>query len=196
MKRVSFAITALCAVVGCRQGADEVRAAHPPAVVVDSALAVDSLLQRFQATLEPTQLLRNAAPSREVLTRRYLDALARSDTNALRALHISRAEYAYLYFPTSRMMKPPYELSPEVAWLLLSAESGDGLSAALRKFGGRRFALESVRCPGEALREGSNVIWRECVVRYRSEPQHRGEQALFAAIIERDGQFKFFSYAN
>lgn len=196
MKRVPFAIVGLFALAACRQAADEVRAASPPSVVVDSALAIDTLLRRFQATLEPTEQLVSAAPSREALARRYLDALARADTNALRALHISRAEFAYLYFPTSKMMKPPYELPPDVAWLLLTAESNKGIGVAVRRFGGQQLKLESVRCPGDPLREGPNVVWRDCLVRYRRDGSAERERPLFAAIIERDGQFKFFSYAT
>jgi hypothetical protein len=94
------------------------------------------------------------------------------------------------------MMKPPYELPPDVAWLLLSAESGKGITAVLRRFGGQRLELQSVRCPGEALREGPNVVWRDCVVRYRGEGDTERERPLFAAIIERRGRVKFFSYAT
>ena len=165
-------------------------------IVVDSALPMDTLLRRFQAGLEHPRQLSHASPSREELTRLYLDAIARSDTAALRDMHISRAEYAFLYFPVSQMMREPYELPPDVAWLLLSAESGKGISATLRRFGGQRLELGTVRCPGEALREAPNVVWRDCVVRYRVEGGAEREQPLFAAILEREGRFKFFSYAT
>lgn len=176
--------------------ADSTTAARTPASVVDSVLPIDTLLRRFQSGLDRPSGLVDGAPSREALARRYLEALSRSDTNALRRMHITRAEYAFLYFPASRMMKPPYELPPEVAWLLLSAESGKGLSSVLRRFGGQRLELETVRCPGEPLRDGLSVVWRDCVVGYRGEDNILTEQPLFAAILERAGQFKFFSYAT
>ena len=53
-----------------------------------------------------------------------------------------------------------------------------------------------MRCPGEPLREGLNIVWRDCVVRYRGEGDGERERPLFAAIIEREGRFKFFSYAT
>lgn len=182
---------------GCREqpqhsnGADTARD-----VVIDSALPIATLLQRFQAGLAKPRVLSPSASSREELTRRYLDAVARSDTAALRDLHVSRAEYAFLYFPASAMMGPPYELPPDIAWLLLSAESSKGISSVLRRFGGQRLELQRVRCPGDPLREGANIVWRDCVVRYRGEGAAEHERPLFAAIIERDGQFKFFSYAT
>ena len=81
-------------------------------------------------------------------------------------------------------------------WLLLSAESGKGISSVLRRFGGQRLELQRVRCPGDPLRDVANIVWRDCVVRYRGEGPDEHERALFAAIIERDGRFKFFSYAT
>ena len=131
-----------------------------------------------------------------VAEKEYLEALARSDAAALRRMHITRAEYAYLYFPTSKMMRAPYELAPDIAWLLLSAESAKGLTSVLHRVGGKRLELRRVRCPGEPLREGRNTVWRDCVVRYRGEGNAERERPLFAAILERGGRFKFFSYAT
>ena len=157
---------------------------------------MDTLLHRFQAGLPPQDTLAGTSPTREALTRRYLAAVARFDTSAVRDMHITRAEYAYVYFPSSKLMKPPYELPPDVAWMLHTAESNKGMGRVMERFGGQQLRFESVRCPGEPLREGANVVWRGCVVRYRGENEREAEQSLFAAIIERDGQFKFFSYAN
>jgi hypothetical protein len=157
---------------------------------------MDTLLRRFQTGLEEPPHLTEAFASREALTRAYLDAVARTDTAALRRIHITRAEYAFLYFPASKMMTPPYELPPEVAWLLLSAESSKGLTTVLHRFGGQELELRRVHCPGEPLREGQTIVWRDCVVRYGGEGDSERERPLFAAIIERDGRFKFFSYAT
>ncbi len=179
-----------------REGPSDTPRSTPPDITTDSALPTETLLRRFQAALEKPAHLSPSASSREELTRRYLNAVARSDTATLRALHITRAEYAFLYFPESQMMRPPYELPPEVAWMLLSAESGKGISAILRRFGGKPLELLDVRCPGERLREGTNIVWRDCVVRYQDEGGTEQERPLFAAIIERAGEFKFFSYAT
>lgn len=111
-------------------------------------------------------------------------------------MHITRAEYAFLYFPRSTMMHAPYDLPPDVAWLLLSAESAKGVTSVLRRFGGQRLELRGVRCGSPPLREGPNVVWRDCIVRYRGEGDTERERPLFAAIIERGGRFKFMSYAT
>jgi hypothetical protein len=172
--------------------------ASPPdsGAASDIAISMDTLLRRFQAGLPRHDTLTGTADTREALTRRYLEAIARFDSSALRALHITRGEYAYLYFPSSKMMKPPYELPPDAAWLLHTAESNKGIGSVMRRFGGQQLQFERVRCSGEPLREGPNTIWRDCLVRYRAQGEPATERPIFAAIIERDGRFKFFSYAT
>lgn len=162
----------------------------------DSVLSMDTLVRRFQAGMPRPDSLGGTASSPAALTGRYLDAVRRFDTTALRVMHISRAEYAYLYFPHSKMMKPPYELPPDAAWLLHTAESNKGIAAVMRRLGGHTLELEGVRCPGESFRDGPNIVWRNCLVRYREPGAAPVERPLFAAIIERDGRFKFFSYAT
>lgn len=162
----------------------------------DSVFSMDTLLRRFQAGMPRPDSLGGTASSPAALTRRYLDAVRRFDTTVLRDMHITRAEYAYLYFPQSKMMKPPYELPPDAAWLLHTAESNKGIAAVMRRLGGHTLELESVRCPGESLRAGPYIVWRDCLVRYRERGAAPVERPLFAAIIERDGRFKFFSYAT
>lgn len=171
-------------------------AAPSSSAEVGSEISMDSLLRQFQTGMPHADSLAGTSLTREALTRRYLDAVARSDTGALRRMHITRAEYAFLYFASSKMMKPPYELPPDVAWLLQTGESNKGIGSVMRRFGGQRLEFEGVRCPGEPLREGANVVWRDCVVRYRDARNAEHERPLFAAIIERGGRFKFFSYAT
>ena len=158
--------------------------------------SMEAMLSRFQHGSPRVDSLSDVSSSAEALTRRYLEAVERFDTTALRGIHISRAEYAHLYFPSSKMMAPPYELPPDVAWMLHTSESNQGIASVLRRFGGHRLELEAVRCPGEPLEEGPNTVWRDCTVRYRAGGGSPHEQPLFAAIIERDGRFKFFSYAT
>lgn len=203
MIRSLGALVIMAAASGCG-GAGDGNHAPPEAVAAarigentaDGRVPMDTLLRRFQAASSLVTSFRTTSSTREALTRRYLDALARFDTSSLREMHITRAEYAYLYFPSSTMMAPPYELPPDVAWMLHASESNKGVASVLRRFGGQDLELQSVRCPGDPLREGANIVWRDCVVRYRGEGTAQQERPLFAAIIEHDGRFKFFSYAT
>lgn len=195
-----FTTTAL----GCRAGENadasrsdsSVASASFSAAAADTAIYIDTLLRRFQAGSLRSDTLSGTSSSRETLARRYLDAVTHFDTSALREMHITRAEYAYLYFPSSKMMKPPYELPPDVAWLLLTGETNKGMGTVLRRFGGQQLNFRSVRCPGEPLREGPSTVWRDCVVRFSGADGTVQERPLFAAIIEREGRFKIFSYAT
>jgi hypothetical protein len=162
----------------------------------ETATSMETLLARFQKGTPEVDSLTSTSATPETLTRRYLDALAQSDSHALRDMHITRAEYAYLYFPESKMMAPPYELPPDVAWMLHIADSNKGIAKVIQRFGGQELQLESVRCPGDPLEEGANTVSRGCVVRYRIAGQQMTEAPLFAAIIEREGRLKFFSYAT
>ncbi len=68
---------------------------------MDSVVPRDVELARFRAGLEQPSGLVDAAPTRDALVERYVRALERSDTAALAALAINRAEFAYLYYPTN-----------------------------------------------------------------------------------------------
>lgn len=63
-------------------------------------------------------------------------------------------------------------------------------------YGGRWLRLLSYDCGQEASREGDNTIWGPCVLRCRSERGDTLRLRLFSQIIERDGRYKFLSYAN
>jgi hypothetical protein len=202
MFRTSIALVFIGATLGCSKGErsdaspdTNVAVAPPPRSSGGITQSMDALLRRFQAESSRQDTLVGTSATRDALTRRYLAAVARFDTTALRDMHITRAEYAYLFFPSSKMMTPPYDLPPDVAWLLHTGESNKGIAAVIRRFGGQSLQFESVRCPREPLREGPNIVWRGCVVRYWHEGGVR-EAPLFAAIIEREGRFKFFSYAT
>jgi hypothetical protein len=162
----------------------------PRAAVADSAAAPDL----FRAGLaEPARLA--GADGREILVQQFVRALADRDTATLRALVLSRAEFAFLYYPTAREALPPYELPPELMWLRLVSESEQGLQLALETFGGRAVAYAGHRC-GEPREEGANTLWGWCLVEYRLPDGRAAEASLFGLIIERAGRYKFVSYAN
>ena len=66
---------------------------------------------------------------------------------------------------------------------------------ALESRSGRPLDYVGYRCDSIPSHEGSNVVWGPCSVRYRSGGRTR-EERLFGLIIEREGRFKFVSYAN
>ncbi len=165
--------------------------------VVDSVRSIDEELRRFRASVPvaPKRLV-GGASSKSALIRRFVAALAGSDTTALVRMALTRGEFAYLTYPSSPYMRPPYRQSPEIVWLLLGTEHDKGFTRLLRRLGGQELGYLGHRCDVEPLREGRNRIWRGCVSRVRLATGDTLEARLFGAIVERDGQFKFASYAT
>lgn len=126
--------------------------------------------------------------------RRFVDALGRSDTAALAQMALTRAEFAYLVYPSSPHTRPPYRQSPEIVWLLLGAEHQKGLTRLLRRVAGEKVDYVAHRCHAEPVREGDNRLWRGCRLRVRIGGDSTQERRLFGAIVERDQHFKFVTH--
>lgn len=194
-----------CGLAGCdRAGVDESSVAgrprgarERPPTHVDSALSREEHLRRFTAGLadRPTRLS-GGRSSVEALVRDYLSATARGDTAALRAMHLSRAEFAFLYYDTDVRSRPPYALPPGLLWFQLEMTSLQGsrrLSAFLRA---GAIEVLGVECPHPPEAQGPNRLHRDCIVAYRRNGREARHTGLVGPIIERDGHFKFLTFAN
>lgn len=172
-------------------------AASPRGGAVDSALAVAEQLRRFRADIDVVpDRLEGGATSRDALVRRFAAAVQRRDTDALRAMHLSRAEFAYLYFPSNPVARAPYELDPALLWFRLAGETGKGVSRLLDRHGGAGFRLVAHDCAAEAEIQGTNRLWGPCLTRFTTAAGDTLALQLFGPIVERDGRFKFVSYFN
>ncbi len=184
------------------QGAEAAQAQHVQEVVaaggvVDSILPIPVQLERFRADLaERPDTLRHASASREALVTRWTRAVAANDTAALNAMVLDQAEFAWLYYPDSRMSLPPYEAPPQLLWGQILESSNAGARALLNTFGGKPLAVGSLRCPTSAIAEGRNLLYERCTVRLRSAGTTLPENVYFGTIVERDHRFKFLGYAN
>lgn len=166
-------------------------------VIVDRAVPMAEQLRRFRADLpERPAGLRGGRVSREALVRRLVAATEANDTAAFGPLTLDRAEFAYLLFPESPQSRPPYELPPGVAWLQMQERNRQGLFRLLREHGGRPLEYQGHRCTSSPRMEGRNRIWTGCVLRLGNGSGTAAEVRLFGAVVERDGRFKFLSYAN
>jgi len=157
---------------------------------------MDVALGRFRADLDEATRLTSGAASRDELVRRIVDALAAADTAAFEALAVNRSEWAWLYFPTSPVALPPYELPPGLAWFQLQEGNRKGVLRALRELGGRRIDYRGYRCPDEPTIQGNNQVWSDCRVTLSRDGADPVTIALFGAILERDDRFAILSYAN
>jgi hypothetical protein len=169
-----------------------------PPVHVDSLFPMEEEIRRFRADLPeaPDRLGDGAATSIDELVARFAAALESADTAVLRMLVITRAEFAYLYYPFTRYTAKPYELSPALVWFQLQQNGEKGISRALRAFAGRPLGLGGFSCPAEPVVEEANRLRDGCVLRLRAADGSDVEKRLFGTILEREGRFKFLSYSN
>jgi hypothetical protein len=170
----------------------------PPASTsaIDSAVPREVALERFRAGLPPVTALRGGEPSREQLVQRFVTAIEQRDTVALSGMTLSKAEFAWLYYPTAREANPPYSLSPDLMWFTHTGRSEKGINAVLATHGGRSLGYLDHHCADEPRVEGENRLWGFCLVRRIEAAKDTVEENLFGLIIERGGAFKFVNYAN
>lgn len=163
---------------------------------IDSVVPWDTALARFREGLDPVDTLRGGAPTRDALIQRFVAALETADTAALTAMALSRAEFAWLYYPTVPEAHPPYDLRPGLMWFMVEGNSSKGLRRALEEYGGTALRVVGHRCEGEPRVFGENRVHPLCVLRRLQAPGDTLEERLFGPIVERDGRFKFVSLAN
>lgn len=162
-----------------------------PGYVVDSALPPAESLRRFRVGVDSVSGL-DGPTSREALVRRFLAALEQRDARALRSLGVSRAEYAWVVFPNSRLSLPPYQHPPDVAWLMLQSSSSTGFNRVLQRLGGGQATYTGYQCDAPVL-DGRVRLHRNCRVRVSVAGEFTNRK-LFGTIVEHAGRYKFLSY--
>ena len=175
----------------------EPRASPAAAAVsyVDSAIPIEEALRRFRKDLSRPKALVGGLGSREKLVREFVRAVGSSDTVALRRMALRAAEFGWLYYPSSPLSQPPYELAPALMWFQLQGESERGASRLLAERSGSRLRYLGHTC-APLREEGRNRLHGDCELRYQTVHGETIVERLFGLIIERDGLYKFVSYAN
>ena len=196
----SLVVVTAVASLGCdsaarARAADRAPMAATTPGVVDSVFPPEEAMRRFRQHLPAVSALEHAAPSRDSLVLRFVRAIEERDTTALRTIVMTRAEFAYLYYPTSPHARPPAQQPPALVWFLHSQASEKGVSRALVRFGRQPLDVRGYTCATPARVAGGNTIWDDC----RLHLGARGDSSsvrLFGGVIEREGRFKVLSYAN
>lgn len=194
MKKLLLTMTVMAA--GCSSDATTSRehVVDSPRVLVDSVFPVDEEIKRFKLTrgLGTSHRLRDGASTPNELVAAFIDALERADTARLSRMAVDAGEFIDLYYPSSIFARPPYKQSPELRWFLLQQNSAKGLARLLQRYGGADTGFRGFQC-SVSQPEGNNLIWDRCAVTWTA---HREPVRLFSTMIERDGHFKFLSFAN
>ena len=164
--------------------------------VVDSVIPMDVAMDRFRADLAEPAGLHSDIRSRDDLVARVIQALQDNDTTAFERLAVNRAEWAWLYYPTSVLYQPPYELPPGLAWFQLQETNRKGVFRALRELGGHQIDVRSYTCDPEPTPEGENRVWTGCRITLSRDAGEPVTTRLFGAVLERWGRFEVLSYDN
>jgi hypothetical protein len=166
--------------------------------VVDSIFPIEEEIRRFQATLADTaRELTGGESSRDALVTAFMRALERGDTAAFAPMAVGVAEFGYLYFPESRFTAKPYKTKPGLLWGQIQNGSARGINRAFQRFGGQALGFQGYECSREPVEEGLNRLWEGCAVTIRPAGADSARTLrLFGGMLERDGRWKFLSYAN
>jgi hypothetical protein len=156
----------------------------------------DSSIARFQRTVARVDSFHGGAGSQDGLVRDFATALERRDTAALRGLLVTRSEFGWLYYPTNPEGLPPYNLTPQLMWFMVEGRTDQGLARLLERRGGKPLGVLGHRCQGKPSHQGDNTVWGPCEVLRLGEQGDTITERLFAQIVERNGRYKFLSYAN
>ena len=124
----------------------------------------------------------------------FARTVATSDTTRLRTMVMTRQEFAWLYYPTSRYTRAPTLQEPALAWFLHVQQSQKGATRLLNRFGGQPMRVLSNTCAAPVT-EGLNRVWHDCMQRVISGTDTL-QLRLVGGIYERDGAFKILTYAN
>jgi hypothetical protein len=178
---------------GCAER--EVQAVERSAAVVDSAVPIEVALERFRRDVPRPERLAGGLPSREELVRAFVAALEASDTAALGRLVLGKDEFAWFYYPSSHLARPPFELPPDLLWFHTLGQTEKGASLLLSERAGTPLGYRGHACATERP-EGENRIFGHCVLRRVTAAGDTVGERLFGLVLERGGAFKFVSYAN
>ncbi len=169
-----------------------------PGYVVDSIFPVDEELRRFRKARggDSAVVFSGGSPSREALVRRFVTALAWSDTNEFRTMVVHGREFADLYYPVSVYSRAPYHQPPQLAWSLIQNPSAGGLKKLLRTMGGKPITYVGHRCDPKVFHEDRITRYAGCIVRIADAKGDTTTRLLFGSIVELGGVYKFLSYTN
>lgn len=169
-----------------------------PDYVVDSILPAEVELRRFRTAVggDSISLLEDGASSRDSLVGGFIHALETSDSVALRRMLLNAREFGWLVYPESPYTRPPYTQSPALVWNQIQNPAASGFTRLVRRLAGKPLRYGGYHCSPKPDRQGSNAIWTQCTVLVAEENESVRTRRLFGSIIERDGRFKFVSYAN
>ena len=169
---------------------------HTAGAIIDSVFPMPEMIRRFRDGLPELTALRDGPQSRQALVAQFITALATSDKATLGRLTLSRAEYAYLYFPNTPDASRENGLTPQRGWDQITRASEKGIGRALTRIGGKPITLDALQCHAAPRTAGPMTLYLGCTLTLGLADGTKFDGRLFGSIIEYAGRFKFVGYAN
>lgn len=138
--------------------------------------------------------LHHTFPSPDELSRAVLTALADEDADHLAGLALSELEFRTVVWPELPSSRPGRGLPFDYVWGDLNQKSTNALRRLFARHGGRRYTLAGVAFRGETTPYETYRVHREAILDLLDEEGNELTLPLFGSILERDGEFKLFSY--
>ena len=167
-----------------------------PGTIVDSVFPMPEMITRFRAGLPEVRALAGGEISPESLAAKFVLALAEGDSRTLSLLALSRAEFAYLYFPYAADAQRDGGLSPALRWDGILRNSEKGISRALDRIGRKPLKFDALQCQTPPSRLGPMTQQDGCTVRLTLADGTAFSGRLFGSIVGIGGRYKFVGYAN
>lgn len=139
--------------------------------------------------------LAGAKASPEVLARHFLEVLSRGDRQEILGLALTEEEFREFVYPVLPASRPGSNLSAEFLWSQTQLRSLGGFSKTMKHAGKPYELLEVIVREGKREYEGFS-IHRGVSLRVRDETGSVSEWKLFGSIIEMNGGFKIYSFAQ
>jgi hypothetical protein len=138
--------------------------------------------------------LANTAETPSALAGAVLDALQHRDVNRLHALSLDEREFREHVWPDLPAARPDRNLPISYVWGDLRQKSESSLGRVVAAKGGQPLELVSLRFAGGTTAYKSYAVHRQAVMVVKDGTGAQTEFRAFGSVLEKDGQFKVFSY--
>jgi hypothetical protein len=151
-------------------------------------------------TTSPAEPSRAPAPlahtfeSPDTLARAVLDALAKRDSDRLKALQLSEIEFRQHVWPELDTSRPERNVPFEYAWGQLKQHSDGSLTGTLGRYGGRSLQFVRTRFTGETTRYQTFSVMRESEIIAADESGRELILRLYGSAMLKDGRYKLYSF--
>jgi hypothetical protein len=142
----------------------------------------------------PVPPLEHGQPSADAVARAVLDALQRRDVAALQALALDEQEFRDHVWPELPAARPERNLPFSYVWGDLHQKSAAALAGVAAAYGGQRYTLKSVRFRGPTSQYDTYLVHRDAELTLQDAAGSEQNARFFGSVLEKDGQFKVFSY--